>query len=130
MPNLAARYQKVTSMRLITLTLIVFLTATSANAQWQIASEFDNRQSLPTALPQVGTEVKIGSELPNNQKFRWLVAALVIPKTIEGQSTSEKTIGLQFNAADGGEIYVAGQLEGRYDNDHPLLAVIADQSRP
>ena len=116
-------------MRFIVFTWFVLLMATSVNAEWQLVSDSDNRQPLPSDLPRVGTKVMVGSELPNNQKFRWLVADLVIPEAIDGQSTSGKTIGLQFNAADGGEIYVAGKLQGRYDNDHPLLAVLADHAQ-
>lgn len=112
------------------LVLLLFVSVDSANAQWRLVRESDTRQPSPSDLPSDGRAIKVGDELPNNQKFRWLVADLVIPAAIEGQSTSGKTIGLQFNAADGGEIFVAGQLEGRYDNDHPLLAVIADNARP
>ena len=37
---------------------------------------------------------------------------------------------MQFNCGDGGEVYVAGQLQGRYDNDHPLLAILTDKATP
>lgn len=117
-------------MKLIFLALFSTVTVGIATAQWRVVGESDVRQAKPKDLPPVGSAVQVGDDLPNNQKFRWLVADLVIPEAIEGQPISGKTIGLQFNAADGGEIYVAGQLEGRYDNDHPLLAVIANHARP
>jgi hypothetical protein len=124
------QFLKENSMKGLACVLIFVAVSGPANAQWRIVREADNRQSLPDRLSEPGRAVQIGDELPNKQKFRWLVADLVIPEAIDGQSTLGKTIGLQFNAADGGEIYIDGKLQGRYDNDHPLLAILTDHAEP
>ena len=110
--------------------LIWAVMTASAFAQWRIVSEHDGRQNLPQELSSAGKPIKIGDELPDDQRFRWLAANLEIPNTIEGQSTKGKTVGLQFNCSDGGEVYVAGQLQGRFDNDHPALVILADKAVP
>ncbi len=33
-------------------------------------------------------------------------------------------------AATAAKIYVAGRMQGRYDNDHPLLAILTDNAKP
>jgi hypothetical protein len=116
-------------MRILCLTALALL-ASQANAQWRIVSEHDSRQNPPASFPADGRPVKIGDEFAKDQKFRWLVADLEIPEKIGDQATAGKTVGLQVNCADGGEVYVNGHLEGRFDNDHPLLAIIADNAKP
>src|SRR5579885_2945804 len=37
---------------------------------------------------------------------------------------------MQINGGDGGEVWVNGGLQARYDNDHPALAVLAEQAAP
>jgi hypothetical protein len=59
-----------------------------------------------------------------------LVSNLEIPAVISSQPTVGKAVGLQFNCGDGGEVYVAGHLQGRYDNDHPLLVTLVDKAAP
>jgi hypothetical protein len=109
--------------------LLEFL-VTPAFGQWRIVSEHDGRQQLPAAFATGGRPIKVGDSLPQDQRFRWLIADLRLPLSISGRTTSGKAIGLQFNCGDGGEVYVAGRLQGRYDNDHPLLAFISDKAMP
>jgi hypothetical protein len=99
----------------------------SAWGQWRAVSESDSRQGLPEKFPSGGKEYNVGDDWPKDQRFRWLVAELEIPEVIGGQPTARKAVGLQFNCGDGGEVYVAGHLQGRYDNDHPLLVTLADK---
>jgi hypothetical protein len=101
-----------------------------ALGQWRAVSESDSRQGLPDKFPTGGKEYKVGDEWPQDQRFRWLIADLEIPEMIKGQRTAGKSVGLQFNCGDGGEIYVAGRLQGRYDNDHPLLVLLVDTASP
>src|SRR3954465_3572289 len=111
--------------------LVIFASmAGSVLGQWRAVSESDSRQRLPDKLPSGGKEYKVGDEWPKDQRFRWLVADLEIPAVIDGQPSVGKAVGLQFNCGDGGEVYVASQLKGRYDNDHPLLVTLADKAEP
>jgi Glycosyl hydrolases family 39 len=110
--------------------LILGVMAGSAYGQWRAVSEFDSRQSFPDKFPSGGKEYKVGDEWPKDQRFRWLIADLEIPEIIGGQPTAKKAVGLQFNCGDGGEIYVAGHLQGRYDNDHPLLVTLSHKAVP
>ena len=106
------------------------LFSSTAFGQWRSVSESDSRQSFPASFPSGGKEYKVGDVWPGDQKFRWLVAELTIPEVIDGQQTAGKSVGLQFNCGDGGEVYVAGQLQGRYDNDHPILVILTDDAAP
>src|SRR4051794_5883534 len=102
--------------------------AGSALGQWRVVAEFDSRQRLPDKFPSGGKPYKVGDDWPKDQRFRWLVADLEIPAMVGGRPTAGKTVGLQFNCGDGGEVYVAGHLQGRYDNDHPLLVTLAEKA--
>ncbi len=102
----------------------------SASGQWRAVSDSDSHQRFPEKFPSGGTEYKVGDVWPQDQRFRWLVAELEIPEVIDGQRTAGKTVGLQFSCGDGGEGYVAGKLQGRYDNDHPLLVILAEKASP
>ena len=104
--------------------------AGSAFGQWRVVSDHDSRQQFPGTFAGDGKQIKVGDAWSRDQRFRWLVANLEIPNSIAGRQTAGKTVGLQFSCGDGGEIYVVGQLQGRYDNDHPLLAVLTDKATP
>lgn len=117
-------------MRLASGLLIWAFVAASAFGQWRIVSEHDSRQTLPEEFPTEGKPFQVGDELPQDQRFRWLTAELEISTTSDGQSTAGKTVGLQLNCSDGGEVYVGGQLQSRFDNDHPALVILADKAVP
>src|SRR5438132_591054 len=104
--------------------------AGAAPAQWRVLPPSDQRQTQPPNAASEGAPIKLGDPCPNDQKFRWLIAELEIPSTIGKESTAGKTVGLQFNCGDGGEIYVNGQLQARYDNDHPALAILTEEASP
>src|SRR3954447_1969160 len=117
-------------MRLNTATCLLICVAISGSAlaQWRAVSDSDSHQKLPDKFPNGGKEYKVGDVWPQDQRFRWLVADLEIPEIIKGQPTAGKAIGLQFNCGDGGEVYVAGRLQCRYDNDHPALVTLTDKA--
>jgi hypothetical protein len=117
-------------IRRITCVLICATIGTSAIAQWQVVSENDARQDYPNAFPNDGKLIRVGDQLPHDQKFRWLIGELEIPESIGELSTAGQSIGLQIGCGDGGEVYVDGKMQGRYDNDHPLLAILADKAVP
>ena len=110
--------------------MLLAATAGSACGQWRIVSEHDGRQQLPGKFDLGGKPIKVGQEWQQNQRFRWLIADLEIPTTIAGQPAAGKTVALRFNGGDGGEMYVARQMQGRYDNDHPLLAILTNKATP
>jgi hypothetical protein len=104
--------------------------AASAFGQWRMISDHEGRQSLPEKFGSGGTPYHVGDDWPQDQRFRWLAAELQIPENIHGERTAGRTVGLQFSCSDGGEVYVADQLQGRYDNDHPLLVVLSEKASP
>lgn len=109
----------------------ILLAATlAAPAQWRVLSPSDQRQTQPPQNYAEGQEVKLGEVCPEDQKFRWLVAELEIPATINAEATAGKVVGLQISCGDGGEVYVNGVLQCRYDNDHPALAVLSESAAP
>jgi len=117
-------------MRATMMFCIWMLLPTQVFAQWHIVSEHDGRQSFPEAFPTDGRAIRVGDNLGDESKFRWLVAELHVPAKIGDESTEGRTVGLQIACGDGGEVYVDGELEGRFDNDHPLLAIVANNARP
>jgi len=109
---------------------ILLSAALAAPAQWRVLSPGDQRQARPPADYSEGKDIKLGDACPDDQKFRWLVAELEIPATINSESTAGKVVGLQISCGDGGEVYVNDILQSRYDNDHPALAVVSASAVP
>ncbi len=109
--------------------MVTFLAGNSFG-QWRVVSDADHRQNLPGLFPKDGKAVKVGDAWPNDQRFRWLVADLEVPESIDGKPTRGKAVGLQFNCGDGGEVYVRGKLQCRYDNDHPALVTLSEKATP
>ena len=99
-------------------------------ADWRVSSPNDQRQTRPPENFSDGKPIQPGDAGLGDGKFRWLLGELTTPDAIEGKPTAEATTGLQFNAGDGGEIWVNGEMQSRYDNDHPALAVLADHATP
>ena len=62
--------------------------------------------------------------------YAWFRSKIRIPDGIDGKSTAGEAVGLKWNACDGGECYLNGQVFCRYDNDHPALVVLTDKARP
>lgn len=110
--------------------LLLAWMAPVAHAGWRVLEPFDNRQPLPDEFRQQGEPIEVGAPWPNDHRFRWLVGELEIPETIDGRSTTNQVVGLQINCGDGGEVYVNRELQSRFDNDHPALALISEQAVP
>ncbi len=117
-------------MKRIVFFILCVAVAGPVRGQWRLVSEHDGRQQLPGSFSKDGKDIKVGDSLPTDQKFRWLVADLEIPEQIEGKPTTGKTIGLEVNCSDGGEVYVNRKMQGRFDNDHPLLVILSDKAKP
>lgn len=62
--------------------------------------------------------------------FAWFRGTVEIPHSIDGKPTDGEPVGLRWNSGDGGEVYVNGTLQCRYDNDHPPLVLLTDRARP
>jgi hypothetical protein len=95
-----------------------------------LVSDHEGRQPLPAQFAGPGTPGNVGDDWPQDQRFRWLAADLQIPEAINGEPTAGKTVGLEFSCSDGGEVYVDRQLQGRYDNDHPILVILSEHAAP
>lgn len=104
--------------------------ASSARADWKVLPATDQRQPLPSSIPAQTMSVRPGDNWPQDAKFRWMISDIVIPDTIENALVAGHPIGLRFNCGDGGEIYVDGKLQSRYDNDHPALVILAEEAKP
>lgn len=99
-------------------------------AQWQVVFPLDRRHFAPPAVGMSSQAIRPGDSIPHDDKFRWLVADLTIPETIDNVAAAGLPVGMQISAGDGGEIWVNGQLSVRYDNDHPGLVVISERAAP
>lgn len=104
--------------------------ALATSAQWHVLSPSDQRQAQPPKEFSGGTPLRLGDPCPDDRRFRWLVAELEIPATINNEPTTGAVVGLQVNCGDGGEVYVNDVLQARFDNDHPALAVLSESAVP
>lgn len=62
--------------------------------------------------------------------FAWFRAQVTVPQSIDGKPTTGQPVCLRWNAGDGGEVYVRGELQSRYDNDHPPLILLSEKATP
>jgi hypothetical protein len=99
-------------------------------AAWVVLPPDDQRRPLPKDVPADAKEIKPGDPWPNDNKYRWVIGTLDIPEQIEKRPTRGQPIGMHFDCGDGGEIWVDGALQSRYDNDHPSLVYISDAAEP
>jgi hypothetical protein len=102
----------------------------SAHAQWFIGSQHDQRESTPPQHLSDSKPIKPGDNLPNQEKFYWILADLAVPEVVEQKASAGQPLGLQINCGDGGEVWVNDELQARYDNDHPLLVLLSENATP
>ena len=62
--------------------------------------------------------------------YAWFRGIVTIPETLEGKPTAGLPVGMKWNTPGGGEIYVNGKLQSRYDNDHAGMILLAEHGRP
>jgi hypothetical protein len=110
--------------------LITLLSISASRADWQVVTAGDQRQSKPPKTFSNATPIKPGDKWPTDNKFRWLIGDLEIPEIVGKESSAGKIIGLQINCGDGGEVWVGDELQCRYDNDHPALAIVSTNATP
>lgn len=110
--------------------LALFFTVLPSWADWRVLTDGDQRQSRPPTKLTGAQPIKPGDPWPTDNKFRWLIGDLEIPAVIGRDATAGKVVGLQISCGDGGEVWSAGELQCRFDNDHPALAVLATNAVP
>jgi hypothetical protein len=121
---------------LLVVALSAAQTCRPAFAKWSVLPPSDERQqSLPKDVPADAKEIKPGDDWPNDPKFRWLIGDVVVPEQVEGKPTRGLPVGMQIECGDGGEVWVDGTLQTRFDNDHPAratqpLVLTVDASKP
>lgn len=109
--------------------LMVMLPA-MARGDWVYATAGDQRQARPPRTFRETTPIRPGDHWPNDHKFRWLIGDLEIPDVIGSEISAGRCVALQVSCGDGGEVWYEGELQARYDNDHPALIKIADEALP
>jgi len=63
------------------------------------------------------------------QGYAWFRAAITIPEMLDDKPTAGQPIGMKWSNP-GGEVYVNGRLQSRYDNDHPALILLTERAHP
>lgn len=104
------------------------LASQDAMAQWQVMTRGDQRESRPPVQVTDTKPIQPGDPWPTDNRFRWLIGDLRIPELIGGKPSAGQVVGLQLNCGDGGEAWVNGSLQARFDNDHPALVVLSTQA--
>ncbi len=74
--------------------------------------------------------LKPGEAFKARGEGAWLKASVILPATIDGVSVVGQPVGMRINSDAGGEIYVDGALQMRYDNDHAGLALLTRSAKP
>ncbi|HEX2747494.1 MAG TPA: hypothetical protein VHM91_05785, partial [Verrucomicrobiales bacterium] len=99
-------------------------------AAWQVNRPHDQRQTKPPAALSEAKEIKPGDPWPNDEKFRWLRGDIEIPAMIDGKPTAGQAVGMRFSCGDGGEVWLDGKVQTRFDNDHPSLVLLTPKAVP
>jgi hypothetical protein len=114
---------------LLTFILLSF-GAARLDAAWLVNRPHDQRQAKPPAKLSEAKPVKSGDAWPNDDKFRWLRGEIEIPDSIGGKAVQGQCLGLRINCGDGGEVWLDGQVQTRFDNDHPALVLLSTNAVP
>lgn len=100
------------------------------SAEWKVLPPTGERSSLPKSIPGEAKPIKVGDEWPQDNQFRWLIGEFEIPAQIDNRPTAGKPVGMRINCGDGGAVYLNGELQSRYDNDHPALVLVSEKAVP
>lgn len=92
---------------------------------WKLHPEGGWEMERAMADRQNWSAFRIAQEFQPGESGAWLVADIIMPDNIDGQPTVGKPVGLQINAPHGGEIWVNGRLQMRFDNDHAGMALLS-----
>ena len=108
----------------------VLLACAALHAQWRVAAPHDGRQAAPPGDMAGAVAVAPGDPWPQDEKFRWMRAELEVPREVDDRATAGQPIGMRIQAGDGGEAWVDGVLQSRFDNDRPALVMIQEHAVP
>lgn len=101
-----------------------------APASWKVLPPTGERSDLPSVVPPEAKEIEVADDWPQDDRFRWLIGQLQIPGHIDDQPAAGKVVGMRINCGDGGAVYVNGEFQCRYDNDHPALVLVSEKAVP
>lgn len=92
----------------------------------------DNNEFAKLIYPQIDWErVVAGTKFRMREGEKgWLWTRITIPAEIAGKETKGHPVSLHISTGEGGEIYVDGELQSRYDNDHPGAALLTKFAIP
>ncbi len=111
-----------------------FAAATAAaepiDVTWKMVRRAEHEQKPPRDIPGDAKDIRLKHKWRSANDFYWVMADLTIPTVIDDMPTRGRPVGVQFNCAAGGDIYIDGVLQCRYDNDHPALVLIAESAEP
>jgi len=99
-------------------------------AAWQVNRPHDRRETQPPAALSEAKPIQPGDVWPNDEKFRWLRGEVEIPAAIEGKAVAGEAVGVRLSCGDGGEAWLNGKVQTRFDNDHPALVLLTEKAVP
>ncbi len=103
--------------------------STAAQITWKFSTQDSRDFAKPSYDDFSWSSVTIGHKW-KSAGFAWFRSKVSIPDTIGGVQTNGQAIGIEWNAGDGGECYVNGEIAVRYDNDHPALILLTRNCEP
>jgi len=119
------------------LSICTFLSATVSvghadpiEASWKMFRRDRHENAPPSGIPGDAKDVKVKDKWRTNNDFWWVMADLTIPARVKGTATAGRPLAIEFGCAAGGDIYVDGELQARYDNDHPALVLLDEAAQP
>ncbi len=104
--------------------------AAPVDVTWKMFRRSEHERNAPRDLPGDAVDVRLKHKWKTHDDFYWLIADVSIPDVIDGKPTGGNPVGIQLSCAAGGDVYVDGALQTRYDNDHPALVLIAEAAEP
>ncbi|HET6250614.1 MAG TPA: hypothetical protein VFE47_23200 [Tepidisphaeraceae bacterium] len=117
-------------MWLTALAILSSAFVSSPQAKWVVLPPTDARTSLPSQIPADAKVIAPGDKWQDDNHFHWVIGDLQVPEQIDGKPVAGHPVGLRFNCGDGGEVWLGGKLQARYDNDRPALVLISPSAHP
>ncbi len=97
---------------------------------WRWHPQDDPAFAFPSSSDEGWKEVEVGYKWRMGERTRcWLRSWVKIPEMIDGESPQGKPVAIYISAGEGGEIYLDGKLQSRYDNDHPGACLLSKSAR-
>lgn len=106
------------------------LSADPVDATWKMFRRGEHESRVPGDIPGDAKDVRVKHKWRSGDDFHWLIADLNIPEKIDGKPAKGRPVGITFNCAAGGDLFVDDALQARYDNDQEGLALISESAEP